>query len=283
MKKLLFFVFLFLMIPLMAYAQVEVSAASAVLINGNTGDILFEQDAHTPRPIASLTKVMTAIIALESTSLDDVVTISEEAATQEPSSCPLVAGDQITMRDLLKCLLLQSGNDAAWAIAEHTAGNVEAFVELMNNKAQSLGLEQTSFTNPSGLDDPSSNLSTAYELAKIIQYAMTNDDFREISGEASYSTTTALGIPLSWDHKHRLVRNIDWVVSGKTGFTRRAGRTLVSVAEIDGNQLIAVTLNDANDWDDHIEMFRYGFGLSGIDITVPEDYLRGEPLDEERD
>lgn len=283
MKKLLLFVTIFLCIPLFADAQVNVSAQSAVLINGNTGDILFEADAFTPRPIASLTKIMTAIIALEATSLEDVVTISEEAAGQEPSSCPLTAGDQLTMRDLLKCLLLQSGNDAAWAIAEHVAGNVDDFVQLMNDKARSLNLEQTTFSNPSGLDEPSSNMSTAYDLAKLTQYAMTNDQFREISGEASYSTTTALGIPLAWAHKHRLVRNIDWVVSGKTGFTSRAGRTLISVAEVDGVQLIAVTLNDANDWDDHIAMFEYGFGQFGINVTVPEDYLRGEPSDDERD
>lgn len=277
MKRLAVFVLLFLLIPILAYAQVNVSAQSAVLINGNTGDILFELDAFTPRPIASLTKIMTAIIALEATSLDDIVTISDEAASQEPSSCPLVAGDQLTMRDLLKCLLLQSGNDAAWAIAEHTAGNVEAFVQLMNNKARSLGLNQTTFTNPSGLDEPASNLSTAYDLAKLTQYAMTNEAFREISGEGFYNTTTALGIPLSWVHKHRLVRNIDWVVSGKTGFTSRAGRTLMTVAEVNGIQLIAVTLNGPDDWDDHIELLRYGYDIYGVEIFVPEDYLRGEP------
>ena len=183
----------------------------------------------------------------------------------------------MTIRDLLKCLLLQSGNDAAWAIAEHTAGNVEAFVQLMNNKARSLGLNQTTFTNPSGLDEPASNLSTAYDLAKLTQYAMTNEAFREISGEGFYNTTTALGIPLFWVHKHRLVRNIDWVVSGKTGFTSRAGRTLVTVAEVNGIQLIAVTLNDPDDWDDHIELLRYGYDIYGVEIFVPEDYLRGEP------
>lgn len=283
MKKYLFLFVLFLMIPLTAHAQVDVSAQSAMLLNGNTGDIVFEKDAYTQRPIASLTKVMTAILALEATELDDIVTISAEAAGQEPSSCPLTAGDQLSMQDLLHCLLLQSGNDAAWQIAEYVAGNVPDFVQMMNNKAKSLGMNQTQYSNPSGLDEPSSQLSTAYDQALLMRYAMTNPQFREIAGRSFYQTTTALGIPLSWRHKNRLVRNIDWVVAGKTGFTRRAGRTLISVGEVDGRQLIAVTLNAPDDWNDHIKMFEYGFDLFGIDVTVPEDYLREQPSDEDRD
>jgi serine-type D-Ala-D-Ala carboxypeptidase (penicillin-binding protein 5/6) len=271
------------MIPIITLAQVQTSAKSAVLINGNTGDILFEKDAYTPRSIASLTKIMTAIIALESASLDDLVTISQEAAAQEPSSCPLQAGDTLSLRDLLHCLLLQSGNDAAYAIAEYIAGNVPDFVTLMNNKARSLNMTQTTFTNPSGLDVPSSNLSTAYDVAKMMQYALTNPTLREIMGENYYQTTSALGTPLAWTHKHRLVRNVDWINAGKTGFTRKAGRTLVTAALVNNIPLIAVTLNDPNDWEDHLNMFEYGYGLYNIDVTIPENYLREKPSDEDRD
>lgn len=282
MKKVLIFL-LMLCLPLLVLAQVETSAQSAILLNGNTGEVLYEKDAFTQRPIASLTKIMTAIIALEATNLDDVVTISAEAAGQTPSVCPLQAGDTLTMRDLLYCLLLQSGNDAAYAIAEYVAGNVADFVTLMNNKAKALNLNQTTFSNPSGLDVPSSNFSTAYDLARLTQYAMTNPEFREIIGTIDYQTTTGLGTPLAWRHKHRLVRNIDWIIGGKTGFTSRAGRTLITVANVNGIELIVVTLNDANDWEDHINLLRYGYGLYDIDVVVPENYLREIPEDEERD
>lgn len=283
MKKIFILVAILFVIPMIAHAQVDVSAESAILINGNTGDILFEKDAYTPRSIASLTKVMTAIVALEAANLDDQVTISAEAAAQEPSSCPLQAGDTLSLEELLYCLLLRSGNDAAYAIAEYVAGNVDDFVDLMNAKAKSLNMNQTTFTNPSGLDVPASNLSTAYDVALMMQYAMTNEDFREIAGTRLYETTSALGMPYSWLHKHRLVRNVDWITAGKTGFTRKAGRTLVSVAEEDGIQLIAVTLNDSNDWADHLAMFEYGFNLYGKDVVIPkpEDYLRGSDDDDD--
>lgn len=280
MKKLFLLIAVFLLVPILATAQVDVSAKSAILINGNTGDILFEKDAYTERPIASLTKVMTAIIAIESNNLDAPVVISKEAAEQTPSSCPLQEGDSLPLRDLLHCLLLVSGNDAAFAIAEHVAGNVDDFVKLMNNKAKSLGMTQTTYTNPSGLDVPASNISTAYDQALLMKYAMTNPTFREIEGSTVYQTTSTFGTPYAWRQKHRLVRNVDWIVGGKTGFTKKAGRTLISVGEKDKVQLIVVTLNDPNDWEDHLNLFKYGFKQYGIDVTVPEDYLRGSEDDE---
>lgn len=256
--------------------QPSLSARSAILLNGNNGNILYESNAFEQLPIASLTKIMTAVVALESANLDDTIVISETAASQPPSSCPLTAGDTFTLRDLLYCLLLRSGNDAAWAIAEHVAGSVPAFVNLMNQKASALDLNQTNFTNPSGLDDPSSNISTSYDIARLMQYAMTNPDFRTISGTKTYQTTSGFGIEYTYIHKHRLLNNIDYVTAGKTGFTSAAGRTLVTTGAIRNQQLIVVTLNDVNDWEDHINLFEYGFNLLGLRVKTPRVFLKSK-------
>ena len=260
-----------------ALRQPPISAQSAIVIDGNTGSIVFEQNAFSELPIASLTKLMTAIVALEASSLNDLVTISAEAAAQTPSSCPLVAGDTLSMRDLLYCLLLRSGNDAAWAIAEYVAGNVPSFVNLMNQKAKALGLNQTTFTNPSGLDVPSSNLSPSYDLARLMRYGLTNPNFRKIIGTKSYQTTSQLGNEYNFIHKHRLLHNVYYVIGGKTGFTRRAGRTLVTAAEQDGQEFIVVTLNDPNDWEDHVNLLEYAFNLYGITVDTPNDFANPIP------
>lgn len=260
-----------------ALRQPPISAESAIVLDGNTGSIVFEQNAFAELPIASLTKLMTAILAIEATNLNDPVTISAEAAGQSPSSCPLVAGDTLTMRDLLYCLLLRSGNDAAWVIAEYVAGSVPAFVSLMNQKAKALGLNQTVFTNPSGLDIPSSNLSTAYDLARLMRYGLTNPNFRKIIGTKTYQTTSKLGNEYNFVHKHRLLHNVYYVIGGKTGFTRRAGRTLVTAAEQDGQEFIVVTLNDSNDWEDTVNLLEYAFALYGITVDTPSDFAKPIP------
>lgn len=274
MKKVIFIVsllFVFsILLKVKVNAQVEVSAKAAVLMNGNTGNIMFSKNPNVRLPIASLTKIMTAILAIENGDLNAEVTISEEAANQPPSSLYMQTGDRLTLEDLLYGLMLRSGNDAAYAIAEYIAGNVDDFVKLMNQKAKSLGMNSTTFNNPSGLNIPDENYSTASDVAKLMRYAMENETFRKINGTKNYQTTSALGIPYNWNHKHRLVNQVDYVIAGKTGFTRAAGRTLASVAQRDGVNLIAVTLNDPNDWRDHLNMFKYGFSQFGIDVPTPE-------------
>ncbi len=285
-KKLLFtltFVLLLFVTVKVKYvrAQVDVSATSAALMNADTGEFLFTKNPNLQLPIASLTKIMTAIIAIESGDLNAEVTISEEAANQEPSKINVAAGDRLTLEDLLYGLLLESGNDAAYAIAEYIGGNVENFVRLMNQKARAIGMRNTRFTNPSGLSDPAPNLSTAADLARLMRYAMQNDVFRRIAGTKVYETTSALGVPFHWEHKHRLVQQVDYVIAGKTGFTRASGRTLISYAVADSIPLIAVTLNDPNDWVDHLNMFKYGYSRYGIDVPTPE--IRQEGGNETRD
>lgn len=267
MKKtavLLLSIFLIQMfLPIAVSASPTVSAKSAVVIDADTGRILYEQDAHTRRGMASTTKIMTALIALEQASPDMLVTVDPRACGVEGSSVYLFAGEKITMETLLYALMLQSANDAAEAIAYAIAGSVEKFADLMNQKADELGLTATHFENPHGLDGET-HYTTAYELALIAAYAMKNDSFAEIvstvkrvvplhNGEASR---------LLINH-NRLLREYDDIIGVKTGYTKKCGRTLVSAAERDGVRLICVTLNDGNDWMDHRALLDYAYSLYG--------------------
>ncbi len=284
MKKKLIFVLSFLLllcITIKASAQVQTSAKAAALMNADTGEFLYTKNPNTKLPIASLTKIMTAILAIENADISEQVVISKEAANQPPSSIYVQPGDQLTLEDLLYGLILRSGNDAAYAIAEYVAGNVDDFVRLMNQKAKAIGMTNTNFSNPSGLNIPRENISTASDVAKLMQYAMQNKKFREIAGTKVYQTQSALGVPYEWNHKHRLVNQVDYVIAGKTGFTKAAGRTLASYASKNGINLIAVTLNDPNDWEDHLNMFQYGFSLYGIEVPTPE--IRSDGSEEEED
>lgn len=284
MKQKILFILSFLLIICLingiekARAQVNVSAESAALMNADTGEFLFVKEPNKELPIASLTKIMTAILAIESGDLDALVTFSENAANQPPSKIYVQAGDSLTLRDLLYALLLESGNDAAVAIAEYIAGNVDSFVNLMNQKARTLGMFNTTFTNPSGLSEPAPNISTARDLAILMRYAMQNNIFRDIVGTKFYQTTTTLGVPLDFQHKHRLVQQVDYVIGGKTGFTQASGRTLISYAIVNNIPLITVTLNAPDDWQDHLQMLKYGYSQYGIDIVTPE--IREDSLEE---
>jgi len=243
------------------WATPATSARSAVLIDAATGRILYEQDAHTRRGMASTTKIMTALVALEQASPDMLVTVDPRACGVEGSSVYLFEHEKITMETLLYALMLQSANDAAEAIAYAVAGSIESFAEMMNQKADGLGLTATHFDNPHGLDGET-HYTTAYELALIAAHAMENETFAEIvstekkivplhNGEASR---------LLINH-NRLLREYDDIIGVKTGYTKKCGRTLVSAAERNGVRLICVTLNDGNDWADHRALLDYGFSL----------------------
>ena len=248
-------------LPLSVSAAPAISAKSAVVIDADTGKILYEQDAHTRRGMASTTKIMTALIALENVPLDRLITVDPRACGVEGSSVYLFSGEKITMETLLYALMLQSANDAAEAIAYEISGSIEKFAELMNRKADEMGLTATHFDNPHGLDGET-HYTTAYELALIAAEAMKNEVFAEIvstdrktiplhNGEASR---------LLINH-NRLLREYDDVIGVKTGYTKKCGRTLVSAAEKDGVRLICVTLDDGNDWADHRSLLDHGFSL----------------------
>jgi serine-type D-Ala-D-Ala carboxypeptidase (penicillin-binding protein 5/6) len=252
---------LFSCIPDQAKAMDGVSAQSAILMEQHSGRILFEKDAHTKRRIASITKIMTAILAVESGKMDDMVTVSFRAVHTEGSSIYLKEGEKIKLRHLVYGLMLRSGNDAAVAIAEHVGGSVEGFVFLMNQKAAEIGMRNTHFANPHGLDDAENHYSTAYDMALLMQYAMKNKEFRKISGTKVYrAPNPEEKWNRVWRNKNKLLTNLyEYCTGGKTGYTKRARRTLVTTASKDGLDLIAVTLDAPDDWNDHIAMYEYGF------------------------
>lgn len=247
-------------IPQRVKASVSVSAQSAILMEQKSGRILFEKDAYTKRRIASITKIMTAIIAIESGKLNKYVKVSEQATRTEGSSIYLKPGEKIKLKDLVYGLMLRSGNDAAVAIAEYVGGSVDGFVYLMNQKAKEIGMLNTHFVNPSGLDTSKNQYSTAYDMALLTRYAMNNETYREIAGTKEYRSPDPTGDwDRIWRNKNRLLSKYQYCTGGKTGYTKLAKRTLVTTATKGDMNLIAVTLNDSNDWNDHIAMYESGF------------------------
>ena len=229
-------------------------AAGAVLMDAESGRVLYGHDAHKPRLIASTTKLMTALVAVERAGdLDETVTVKGEWLGSEGSSIYLKAGEEITLRGLLYGLLLQSGNDAAMVIACHTAGSVEEFVELMNRRAAELGMKDSSFANPSGLDHEN-HYSTPYDMALLARACLDNSTVAELCATKSITVGTRTFV-----NHNKLLWRCEGCVGMKTGFTEKAGRTLVSAAVRDGQTLICVTLNDGDDWNDHRKLLDYGF------------------------
>lgn len=264
MKQLKIIITLFLAFFVLASSpspSQAISAKGAILLEQHSGRVLYEKNAHTPMRIASITKIMTAILAIESGKLDDTVTISNKAAGTEGSSLYLLPGEKVKLNDLVYGLMLRSGNDAAVAIAEHVAGSLDSFIIMMNKKAKELGMKQTVFANPHGLDDHENHYSTAYDMALLTRYAMNNETYAKISGTKSYTANSlSKHGTVTWRNKNRLLTQLyPYSTGGKTGYTQRAKRTLVSTASKDGLNLIAVTINDRNDWKDHMRLFDQAF------------------------
>lgn len=230
-----------------------VSAASAVLMDAESGRILYEKDAHTRRLIASTTKLMTALVAVEAVEdLEQVITAKREYQA-EGSSMYLRVGEQLTVRDLLYGLLLASGNDAALALAGGCGGEVETFVDWMNDRAVELGMADTHFANPNGLDHDE-HYSTAYDMALLAREVLGNEVLMEL-----VSTKSATVAGRSLVNHNKLLWRYEGCTGMKTGYTDAAGRTLVSSAERNGQKLICVTLKDRDDWNDHARLLDYGF------------------------
>ncbi len=239
----------------------DISARSCVLINADTGDVLYRQNENVRLPMASTTKVMTALVALDAMAPDTEITVTAASVGIEGSSIYLTEGEVLSLESLLYALLLSSANDAASAIAIGVAGNVSAFADLMNQKAAALGLKDTHFVNPHGLDAPE-HYTTAYELAVITQAAMSHELFRTIVSTRQKTIPHHAEEGVRWLINHnKLLRSYDGVIGVKTGFTKKSGRCLVSAAQRDGTTLIAVTINAPNDWQDHTKLLDYGFSL----------------------
>jgi len=234
------------------------TATAAILIDGETGQILYEKNSHLHRPPASLTKILTAIIAIEEGNLQDRVKVSQRAVYQEGSSIYLEEGEELRLEELLYAILLASGNDASVAIAEHISGSVEKFALLMNKKARDMGAISSNFLNPSGLPQ-AGHISTAYDLAMIMRYSLKNSVFSRI-----ISTKTRT---ISWDNNewgrglrnhNKLLWSYEDITGGKTGYTKAAGRCLLASARKGDREVIAVVLNCPDDWLEVRNLLNYG-------------------------
>ena len=244
------------------------SAKAAVVINGDTGEVLFSKNADIRLPMASTTKIMTALLLCENADLNDTIVTTKEMVTVEGSSMGLQVGDTVSYHDLLYGMMLASGNDAANTTAIAISGSTQKFVELMNKKALELGLKDTHFETPSGLDGDA-HYTTAYELALIAKYALENEDFSKAA--SSKSATLCYGNPpyrRTLTNHNRLLKSYEDVIGVKTGFTKKSGRCLVTASKKDGKFVIAVTLNDPNDWADHRALLDLGLAsLQTVEVS----------------
>ncbi|MBR3996219.1 MAG: D-alanyl-D-alanine carboxypeptidase [Clostridia bacterium] len=237
----------------------SIGAVAAAVLSADTGEALYLKNADKILPMASTTKIMTALVAIENLSPDTVFTVPAEVCGVEGSSIYLVPGEKITIKDLLYGLLLESGNDAACAIAVACSGSIEDFVTLMNKRASEMGLVNTRFENPHGLSSEN-HRTTALELSKIAYHAMKNPLFREIVGTKNHIVTDENNQPVKYFSNHnRLLRSYPGATGIKTGYTIASGRCLVTSALRDGTEFIVVTLDDRTDFRDHASMLDFAF------------------------
>lgn len=237
----------------------SISAETAALIDVASGRVLYEKEGMKRMRIASLTKIMTAIVAIENGNLDAKVKVSQNAIRAEGSSIYLKLGEEMPLNDMLYGLMLRSGNDSAVAIAEHVGGSIEGFAYLMNEKAQSIGMAGTHFMNPHGLDDKE-HYSTARDMAILTAYALHNPIFQSIV-KTKVKTVPSPGETwdTTWRNKNKMLSLYEGADGVKTGYTKLARRTLASSATRDGVQLAVVVLNDGNDWVDSMNLMNWGF------------------------
>lgn len=258
MKKVILFLILML-IPIKVFGYSS-SATSAILMDTDNNRIIYSSNIHNVRSVASISKIMTAVLAVESGKLDDIVIIGDEIDGSYGSGVYISKDERLTLKDLVYGLMLRSGNDAALAIANYVGGSVDNFVKMMNEKAVSIGMKESTFYNPSGLDSSTmkGNYSSAYDMAILTSYAMDNEIYKEITKTKNYKLKTNKNT-YEWINKNKLLSTYKYTTGGKTGFTEIARRTLVTTASKDGVNLVAVTLNDGNDFSDHKNLFEEAF------------------------
>ncbi len=248
--------------------EIPLSSASAVVLEAESGDVVFQKDPHTPRSMASTTKLMTALLAAEMLPVETPVKVSASAVTVEGSSLGLRAGDMLSLGDLLTGLLLSSGNDAANVVAETVAGSLPAFAQLMNSKAAALGMQNSGFVTPSGLD-AEGHAASAYDMALLGRAVLQNDFLRQVCGTKSTKITVSERDVWVTNHNRLLKLSAD-CIGLKTGFTKKAGRCLVSAATRDGVTVVVATLNGGDYWNDHLKLYEYAFSrLESITPKTP--------------
>jgi len=262
MKKLLTFILslcIFVSSPLWANASApSVSGGGIILMDTTSEYVFYEKDIHKKMPMASTTKIMTVILTIESGDLEREITFTKDMIA-EGSNMGLKVGDKVSLYSLCVGMMLSSGNDAANAAAISLGGSIQNFCKLMNKKAKELGMKNTSFETPSGLDGDN-HYSTPYDMALLAIYAMKNNYFRQLA--SAKSMKISFGTPekeCTYYNHNKLLSQYEGAVGVKTGFTKKAGRCLVSMAEKNGASLVCVTLNTGDDWNVHKKLFDYGF------------------------
>ncbi len=255
MKKFFLVLFLLLILPIKinAYNLGE----SAVLMEEDTKRVLVSKNMNSKKLIASITKIMTAVIAIESGKMNKTVKVTDKVLEAYGSAIYLSIGEKMKLEDIVYGLMMQSGNDAALMIAEYLGGE-EKFVEKMNKKAKQIGMKNTTFANPHGLDEKNQNYSTAYDMALLMRYANSDKTFRTITSCKKHTVKTDEKTYV-WTNKNKLLYTYKYTTGGKTGYTKKAKRTLVTSASKGDMNLIVVTLNDGNDFQNHKELYEYGF------------------------
>lgn len=272
MKKLFSLIILILIcVPCRKARALAETAESACLMNAVTGNVIFEKNADECLPMASTTKIVTLLTALELSEPEEIAVVPKEAVAAEGSSAYLKSGAKITMENLMYGLMLNSGNDAAVAIAYHVSGGTAEFAEKMNAVAKKAGVENTNFKNPNGLDEDG-HYTTARDLAKITRYALKNEEFCRIvsarTHKAEYTQSDGTVFELEYINHNRLLKEYEGCIGVKTGYTKADGRCLVSAAQRDGAVYIAVTLNCPNDWTEHTEMLNSAFEACHIERVI---------------
>lgn len=272
MKKIFIIITIFLILPFNALA-LSVPSNNAILMDEDSGRILYSRNIDEKHLIASTTKIMTAVLAIESGKLDEMVTINDSVLKSHGSGIYVSVGEKISLRNLVYGLLLRSGNDAALAIEDYLGGH-DKFVKNMNKKAAEIGMNNTIFNNAHGLDDDEEgNYSTARDMALLMKYANNLYDFRIIDSTKSIMVETDIKT-YSWTNKNKLLFKYKYATGGKTGYTVKAKRTLVTSASKNDINLIVVTFNDPNDFDTHEKLYEYGFSNYKNYLIINKDKVK---------
>lgn len=275
MKKF-FLILIILLIPFGVYAD---SGHSTIVMEVSSGRVLYSKNASDPKLIASITKIMTCLVVLENANLTDKVTVGDEVLSMYGTNIYLEVGEVMSVKDLLYGLMMRSGNDAALVLAIATMGSEEKFVEKMNEKAQKIGMKDTIFQNSHGLDEETQNISTAYDMALLSQYAYRNSEYRNIIQTKKYRTKSSLKSYL-WYNRMSLLNEYDYCIGGKNGYTPRAGKTLVSVAKKNDMILTIVSLDDSDIYQNHKRLYQHYFSeyqlyniLNKNDFTIFSSFI----------
>lgn len=270
MRKIIFIIIILIPFNVKAFGT---SAKSIILMDMDSKRIIYGKDINYTQSVASISKIMTAICTIENTDINKKVTVGDEILKAYGSGIYVQIGEKIKIKDLLYGLMMRSGNDAAQVLAKNVSGDIEKFVSLMNKTARKIGMKNSIFNNPSGLDEKDDgNISSTYDMAILTSYAMKNKEFRKIVSTKSYSVKTDKNV-YKWKNKNKLLYSYKYTTGGKTGYTKKAKRTLVTTASKENLNLTIVTINDGNDFNDHVNVFEEAFNNYHNYILLKKGYL----------